>query len=113
MLKKKEWIVSKYDTKEKSTRAYAPFTTSTLYQSASSILGWSSSKAASVAQQLYTDGLITYIRSDSTFIVPEFVDDMRTLLGQNMDKIMLLLKLIFLPIKRGLKKHMKQSGLQM
>ncbi len=77
ILKKKDWTVSKYSTKEKSTRAYAPFTTSTLYQSASSILGWSSSKAASVSQQLYESGAITYIRSDSTYIVPDFVGTMR------------------------------------
>jgi len=87
VLKKKDWIVSKYETKEKSMKAYAPFTTSTMYQSASSILGWSSSKTAQVAQQLYESGDITYIRSDSTYIVPEFVSAMRNVAeikyGQN------------------------------
>jgi len=77
ILKKKKWKVSKYDTKEKSNRAYPPFTTSTLYQAASSILGWGSKKTATVAQQLYESGSITYIRSDSTFIVPDFVEGIR------------------------------------
>ncbi len=77
ILKKEKWIVSKYDTKEKSNRAYPPFTTSTLYQAASSILGWGSKKTASVAQQLYEQGSITYIRSDSTYIVPDFVQGIR------------------------------------
>jgi len=48
-----------------------------MYQSASSILGWGSKKTAQVAQLLYEAGRLTYIRSDSTFIVPEFVDAMR------------------------------------
>lgn len=78
VLKVKKWKVSKYDTKQKSTKAYSPFTTSTLYQSASSIFGWGSKKTASVAQQLYEQGSITYIRSDSTFIVPEFIEVMRS-----------------------------------
>ena len=77
VLKKEKWKVSKYETKEKSTRAFPPFTTSTLYQSASSIMGWSSKKTAATAQMLYEQGSITYIRSDSTFIVPEFVSAMR------------------------------------
>jgi DNA topoisomerase I len=78
VLRKEKWIVSKYETKEKSTKAYPPFTTSTMYQSGSSILGWSSKKTAQVAQQLYESGLCTYIRSDSTYIVPEFVNTMRS-----------------------------------
>ena len=78
VLKKEKWNVSKYETKEKSSRAYPPFTTSSLYQAASSILGWGSKRTAQVAQQLYEQGSITYIRSDSTFIVPDFVQAMRS-----------------------------------
>lgn len=78
ILRKEKWTVSKYDTKEKSNRAFPPFTTSTLYQSASSILGWGSKKTAQIAQQLYEQGSITYIRSDSTYIVPEFVEGIRS-----------------------------------
>lgn len=71
-------FVKKYEEKESSQKAYPPFTTSTLYQSASAILGWSSKKTASVAQALYEASHISYIRSDSTFIVPEFIDDIRS-----------------------------------
>lgn len=82
ILKKEKWTVSKYETKEKSVKAYAPFTTSSLYQSASSILGWDSNRTASVAQNLYeNEGAITYIRTDSTYIVPEFVNSMRELIN--------------------------------
>ncbi len=101
ILKKSDWIVSKYETKEKFTRAYAPFTTSTLYQSASSILGWSSSKASSVAQQLYESGAITYIRSDSTYIVPDFVSTMRDTAGVKYGQNYVSSKVNFFANKKG------------
>lgn len=77
ILKTKSIKVLQYETKEASTKSYPPFTTSTLYQSGSSILGWSTEKTASVAQKLYENSLCTYIRSDSTFIVPEFINSIR------------------------------------
>jgi len=77
-IKQDEWKVAKYSTKERSTRAQQPFTTSSLYMSSSSFLNWNSKKTASMAQQLYEEGSVTYIRSDSTFIVPEVIAEMRT-----------------------------------
>jgi DNA topoisomerase I len=80
VLKKEKWVVSKYETKEKSNRAFPPFTTSSLYQSASSILSWPSKKTAKVAQELYENSRLTYIRSDSVYIVPEFISEMRSII---------------------------------
>lgn len=53
---------------KKLRRASAPFTTSTLQQSASSVLGYSPGKTMKLAQSLYEQGRITYMRSDSVAV---------------------------------------------
>lgn len=55
------------DVKEqpKLRHALPPFTTSTLQQAASSVLGFSPGKTMKLAQSLYEAGHITYMRSDS------------------------------------------------
>ena len=55
----------------KIRRALAPFTTSTLQQAASSVLGFSPGKTMKIAQALYEQGLITYMRSDSVNVSAE------------------------------------------
>lgn len=72
MDKKLELI--KIEIKKKTQKPPLVFKTSTLQQSASSYLGFSTSKTMRIAQQLYegleifgeTKGLITYMRTDST-----------------------------------------------
>lgn len=49
----------------KVRHALAPFTTSTLQQAASSVLGFSPGKTMTAAQHLYESGAITYMRTDS------------------------------------------------
>ncbi len=56
---------------------YAPFRTTTLQQEASRKLGMGASVAMSVAQRLYENGFITYMRTDSTTLSSSAVDAAR------------------------------------
>jgi len=56
---------------------YAPFTTSSLQQDASSRLGFSPSRTMQLAQRLYEDGIITYMRTDGVQMAPEAINAAR------------------------------------
>jgi len=64
-LKNSKYKVSDVKKRQVTKNPYPPFTTSTMTQAASRIMGWSSKKTMSVAQKLYEEGLITYHRTDS------------------------------------------------
>jgi len=70
--------VFKYEKIEVKNNPYAPFTSDTLIQSASSLLGWSPTKTMKVAQSIFEGSFITYHRTDSTFIVPDVINSIRT-----------------------------------
>ena len=63
-----ELEVSDIKLQPKVRHALPPFTTSTLQQAASSVLGFSPGKTMKSAQALYERGLITYMRTDSVKI---------------------------------------------
>lgn len=75
--------VTKYDSKEVYASARAPFTTSTIQQTAASLFGWDQAKTMKVAQQLYQDGRITYMRTDSVTVVPQFTSSTRDYIKNN------------------------------
>lgn len=70
------------DKKKTSRRAAAPFTTSTLQQEAARKLYFASKRTMGVAQKLYEQGLITYMRTDATNLAADAVNDIRAYIGK-------------------------------
>jgi DNA topoisomerase-1 len=67
------WKVQEVVEKPVSRRPAAPFITSTLQQEANRKLGLSSRETMQIAQKLYEQGFITYMRTDSTFLSQEAI----------------------------------------
>lgn len=61
-----DWTIVGVKESEAKRAPRAPFTTSTLQQTASTRLGFSPSRTMGAAQKLYEAGFITYMRTDST-----------------------------------------------
>jgi DNA topoisomerase-1 len=78
----KDYNVSLVEKKEKARKGIMPFTTSSLQQAMINKYSYSSTKTMQIAQKLYegidigseTVGLITYMRTDSTRLSPEFIN---------------------------------------
>ncbi|WP_154501773.1 type I DNA topoisomerase [Helicobacter pylori] len=84
-LEKESYTISSIIKKSKKSPTPPPFMTSTLQQSASSLLGFSPTKTMSIAQKLYEGvatpqgvmGVITYMRTDSLNIAKEALEEVR------------------------------------
>jgi DNA topoisomerase-1 len=70
----KKWQVVDVEESEQKRSPRAPFITSTLQQAASSRLGFSPSRTMGIAQKLYESGFITYMRTDSTNLGQQALD---------------------------------------
>ena len=70
-LEKESYFVEDVKVGERSKKAPLPFTTSTLQQEASKALNFATQKTMRIAQQLYEEGIITYLRTDSTRVSVE------------------------------------------
>lgn len=90
-----EFTVKTVEKKERTKKAYPPFTTSSLQQAASSRLNFYTKKTMMIAQQLYegravkgegTIGLVTYIRTDSVRISQEAKESARLYIEDNYGK---------------------------
>ncbi|KMQ52901.1 DNA topoisomerase I [Chitinispirillum alkaliphilum] len=86
----KPFAVSNVRRTDKNRKPYPPFITSTLQQEASRKLNFSAAKTMMVAQQLYEGlelgalgsmGLITYMRTDSTRVAAEALNDARSVIS--------------------------------
>src|ERR1700723_1022860 len=90
-LEKADWLVRTVDRKERRRNATPPFTTSKLQQDSSRKLRFSVKRTMMIAQRLYEGvelgeegqvGLITYMRTDSTRVAPEAIQEVREYVGK-------------------------------
>ncbi len=86
-LESAKWRVRSVEKKERQRKPLAPYTTSKLQQDAAGRLGFNVRRTMGVAQRLYegvelgsegTVGLITYMRTDSTRMSPDAVNEIRS-----------------------------------
>ena len=77
--------VASVETKPLTRNPPPPFTTSTLQQEAARKLGFSASQTMRVAQGLYEDGAITYMRTDGVQMAPEAVSAARRAVADRYD----------------------------
>ncbi|WP_068545106.1 type I DNA topoisomerase [Thalassotalea crassostreae] len=82
-LENASYVVSKREDKPSKSTPSAPFITSTLQQSASTRLGFGVKRTMGLAQRLYEAGHITYMRTDSTNLSKEAVDNCRQYIQDN------------------------------
>ncbi len=87
---KEDFIVEEVKKKERKRNPTPPFITSKLQQDASRRFGFTVKKTMSVAQKLYEGkelggdgptGLITYMRTDSTRVSPDAIENVRGFIG--------------------------------
>lgn len=90
VLKKAEYTVKKVEKKQQRRFPQPPFTTSTMLQEAGRKLGFSAKKTSKLAQDLYegievageTQGLITYMRTDSVVVSETALTGSRDYIGK-------------------------------
>ena len=74
-----KWTISSIKEKPRTSNPKPPFTTSTLQQEAARKLRFSAKNTMRVAQQLYENGFITYMRTDSTHLSEEAINGSRNI----------------------------------
>jgi len=74
--------VERASTTEKMRRPHPPFTTSALQQAASKAFAFAPERTMEIAQKLYENGWITYMRTDGVGVVAETVVEDRQLIAE-------------------------------
>jgi len=82
-IRAKNLFVQKVEKKQVRRNPYPPFITSSLQIDASRQLGFSASQTMRLAQGLYEDGFITYMRTDGTTLSEDAVKQARSLIQKN------------------------------
>jgi len=94
-IKKEDFMVDEIKKGTKARKPSPPFTTSTLQQEASKVLGFATNKTMQIAQQLYegvdikgegTIGLVSYIRTDSVRVSDDAFADVKAHIEERFGK---------------------------
>ena len=83
-LKNAKYTIADIVKKQNKKNPPKPFTTSTLQQTANRWLGFSAKQTMMLAQRLYENGLITYMRTDSLNLSDKFLQDARQYLAEKL-----------------------------
>ena len=86
LLEKQPFVVQQRQDKATSSKPSAPYITSTLQQAASTRLGFGVKKTMMLAQRLYEAGYITYMRTDSTNLSKDAVNNCRDYIEKSFGK---------------------------
>ncbi len=78
--------VAELEDKPYTTRPYPPFTTSTMQQEANRKYGFTARRTMDVAQSLYENGHITYMRTDSTNLAGIAIETARQIIASQYGK---------------------------
>ena len=109
-LEKLEFTVAEITAKERKRHPVPPFITAKLQQEAARKLGFTAKRTMMVAQRLYEGielgeegpiGLITYMRTDSTRVANEALDEVRQYLGERFGQEMVPAKPNIYRSKKG------------
>ena len=99
----------KIDEKPRTSNPKPPFTTSTLQQEVCQKTTFSAKNTMRVAQQLYENGFITYMRTDSTHLSDEAVKGSRHIVSDLFgDDFLPKVQIIMRRMLKTLRKPMKQ-----
>jgi DNA topoisomerase-1 len=82
-LKEDSFVIDSVKKTERSSKPYAPLSTSTLQQTMSNVFGFTAKRTMSAAQSLFEHGYITYHRTDSLNLSPAFVKSARDFIKSN------------------------------
>lgn len=98
-----DFVVRSIDKKEKQESPKPPFTTVSYQQEIANLIGLKVKDAMSIAQKLFEAGRITYMRTDSTDISAEFLDELKTYINSNYGNV-------FTEPRKGKKSGTEQEG---